>query len=92
MLRLFRRQSKPAKTHDFTRRYWSRSIQISYSDTETETLYVYGHSTPRPKKDDVLLTKDKAGNEYHWRVATIEYYRDPSDMWYAGLKLLEDED
>lgn len=85
MLRLFR---KTGRTFDFTRRTWGQSIEIAHSDNEAEVLYFTGHSQPRPGKHDILLTQDRAGNQYRWQIISIEYYDDPGDMWLAGVKLM----
>lgn len=71
------------KTHDYRdeRRCWGHDI--TYRPTANDGLAASGWGSGIADGDYVLLSNGDADTRY--RVETISYSRDPSDMWRASL-------
>lgn len=69
-------------THDYTQRGWGHDYTFSPGNGgRTGSMTGWGHGIER---GDYLLLHNGGGST-RYRVAKIEYYSDPSDMWNAEV-------
>jgi 2',3'-cyclic-nucleotide 2'-phosphodiesterase (5'-nucleotidase family) len=71
------------ETHDYTHRTWGHDYAIHQVVDQGQTLITSGWGYGLHVGDYLLLcNKDKTTR---YKVETINYYLDPSDMWNATL-------
>lgn len=70
--------------HSFLRRGWGWdfSVHVRARNGRSLTVSGWGHGL---RVDDVLVLPN-GGDGARYRVVTLEYERDPSDMWHAELR------
>lgn len=80
-----RTPSRIPRTFDFTSpmRFWGHDYSISKFHKGGKKLEVSGWWEGIKVGDFLLFSNDDAIARY--RVTKIEYYRDPSDMWFATM-------
>lgn len=70
----------PAKVWEMDKHTsWGNSI--IWLDFEKRKLS--GHTTPRPQNGDELRCEMNSGKIARFEIKKVEYFRDPSDMWFA---------
>ncbi len=74
--------------HDFTTPMWGRDIVYKPIDNTGLRANVTGWKSSI-RKGDVLQLKGDNGGKVFYRVNTISYYRDPSDMFRAEVSFIQ---
>lgn len=69
-------------SHDFSRRGWGHDYAVRRVTRGGQSLEVMGWQTGLKQGDRILL-QDGYGRSTRYRIAEIEYYPDPPDMWKA---------
>ena len=73
-----------ATQHDFTKQCWGHSInQVSRNANGTLSMMGFGLGI---KKNDTLIMKMNSGRVAQFKVMSIGYLQDPSDMWTMTAK------
>jgi hypothetical protein len=67
------------KTHDYTEQFWGHAISSFHKKSDT-VLSMMGHGDGI-KKGDLLTMKMQSGRIGKFKVLTVSYFSDPSDMW-----------
>lgn len=70
-------------THDYTQRGWGHDYAINRVIDGGTVLRASGWGSGISEGDFLILPNGEATTRY--RVESIEYYRDPPDMWSADL-------
>lgn len=72
-----------ARTHDYTKRDWGHDFTFDPGRGGLEAKMMgWGFGI---QEGDYLVLPHSKGDTTRYRVARIEYYRDPPDMWRADV-------
>lgn len=78
------KEAKGAKnTHDYTNRSWAHDFHISEVMEKGKRLRMGGWGKGIKSGDYLILPNGESSTRY--KVKTIKYQRDPSDMWRAEV-------
>ncbi len=78
------KKAKKAKnTHDYTNRHWGHDFYISDVMEYGEQLLVGGWGKGIKAGHYLILPNGESSTRY--KVKSIEYHRDPADMWSAEV-------
>lgn len=75
--------SRPAATHDYTRRGWGHDYAIHQVIEGGRRLKASGWGHGIAVGDHLIMPNQQATTRY--RVEAIRYVRDPTDQWFADL-------
>lgn len=78
---MFLRKKTEPKTHDYTNRIWGHDFYVRKVIKNGKKIELAGWGYGISTGDYLMLPNDEGVTRY--RINTIEYMRDPTDMWFA---------
>lgn len=74
------------KIHDYSYNGWGHACYITDVMNEGYKAKAYGFGTGIYSNDILEIVRGE--NRYHYKVDSIRYTHDPSDMWFAELSFV----
>jgi MioC protein len=79
----FQGAKRKPKTHNYTKFVWGEDYVFESLDEGNEG-YMTGYGKGIERGDELILSNGT--DSFRYRVETIDYYSNPSNMWIAQLK------